>query len=94
MLGGGGPDPDPVAAPSGLTASNNGTVKGKVQIGLGWSAGAATVDIYRNGSKIRSATANTGSYTDAIKVRGSGTLTYKVCNAGSTDCSANATVNY
>jgi subtilisin family serine protease len=90
--GGGGEPPPPADAPAGLTASNNGTVKGKVQIGLGWCA--ATVDIYRNGSKIRSATANTGSYTDAVKVRGSGTLTYQVCNAGTSTCSGNASVGY
>ena len=92
LLGGGGTDP--VAAPAGLTASNNGTVKGKRQFGLSWSSGAVTVDVYRNGGKIRSAISNTGSYTDSLKLRGSGTLTYRVCNAGTSDCSANASVNY
>jgi hypothetical protein len=92
--GGGGPDPEPVTAPTGLTASNNGTIKGKLQIGLAWSAGAITVDVYRNNSKIAAATNNTGSYTDSVKVRGSGTFTYKVCSAGTSDCSANASVNY
>jgi len=89
LLGGGG---TPVAGPSGLTASNSGTVKGKRQINLGWTAGTVTVDVYRNSTKIASAINNVGSYKDSIG--GSGTLTYKVCNAGSTtSCSANATVN-
>jgi serine protease len=89
LTGGGG-----ATAPSGLSATNNGTIKGKLQIGLAWSGGSATVDVYRNGGKVKSAIANTGSATDAVKVRGSGTLTYKVCNAGSSSCSGNATVNF
>jgi serine protease len=92
--GGGGTDPDPVAAPSSLSAYNYGTSKGKLQIGLTWTAGDVTVDVYRNGSKIKSAISNTGDYTDQLKVRGSGTLTYKVCNAGTTSCSNDASVDY
>lgn len=92
LLGGGGGEPAP--APSGLTASNLGTVKGKVSVGLGWSGGAVTVDVYRNGAKVKSAISNTGATNDAVKVRGSGTLTYQVCNAGTTSCSGSATVNY
>jgi len=94
LLGGGGGGPDPVAAPAGLTAYYYGVSKGKKQFGLTWTAGAVTVDVYRNGSKVKSAISNTGSYGEALKLSGSGTLTYKVCNAGSTDCSANATVSY
>lgn len=93
LLGGGGPGPDPVAAPAGLTAYNYGKSRGTTQIGLAWSGGAVTVDVYRDGSKIKSAISNAGSYTEAIKGKG-GTLTYKVCNAGSSTCSANASVNY
>ncbi len=89
LMGGGG-GTDPVAAPSGLTATNTGTVKGKRQIRLAWSGGAATVDLYRNNSKFGSVS-NTGSYTDSTGTKG--TLTYKVCNVGTTDCSGNATVN-
>lgn len=90
LLGGGGTDP--VTAPSGLTATSNGTVRGSRSISLAWSGGAVTVDVYRNNSKFKSAINNTGSTSDSTKVKG--TLTYKVCNAGSTtSCSANATVN-
>jgi subtilisin family serine protease len=94
LVGGGNPPP-PVAGPTSLNASNQGVSKGKTQFVLNWSGGAATVDIYRDGSKIRSATSNSGSYTDAVKTRGSGSYTYKVCNAGSTTaCSGNASVGY
>jgi serine protease len=93
LLGGGG-GTDPVAAPSNLDATNNGTSKGKLQVGLVWSGGDVTVDIYRNGSKIKSALGNTGSYTDQVKVRGSGMLTYQVCNAGTQDCSNQDSVTY
>ncbi|MEO7931085.1 MAG: S8 family serine peptidase [Lysobacter sp.] len=92
LLGGGGPGP--VAAPTGLSAYYFGTSKGKKQFNLAWTAGAVTVDIYRNGSKVKSATSNTGSYVDLVKLNGSGTVTYKVCSAGTSDCSANATASY
>ena len=94
LLGGGGGGTDPVAAPASLSAYFFGTSKGKNQFNLAWTAGAVTVDIYRDGSKIKSATSNTGSYSDLVKLRGTGTLTYKVCNAGTSDCSANATASY
>jgi serine protease len=89
----GGGSTTPVTAPSGLTATNNGTVKGKLQVGLAWSGGDVTVDIFRNSTKIASATSNTGKYTDSVKVSGSGTISYKVCNAGTTSC-ASASVSY
>ncbi|MDQ3205903.1 MAG: S8 family serine peptidase [Pseudomonadota bacterium] len=92
--GGGGTDPEPVTAPTGLTAYKMGASKGKTLFDLTWTAGAVTVDVYRNGSKISSATTNTGKYTDSVKVRGSGSFTYKVCNAGTSECSANASASY
>ena len=96
-LGGGGdppPPPPPADAPSNLAATNAGTSKGKTQFVLSWSSGGSTVDIYRDGSKIRSATSNTGGYTDSVKVRGSGSFNYQVCNAGSSSCSNSANVSY
>ena len=92
--GGGGGGSEPAPAPTSLAAYNYGVTKGKVQVGLAWSGGDVTVDVYRNGSKVKSAISNTGSYSEAVKVRGSGTLTYRVCNAGTTSCSANASVSY
>ena len=81
-------------APSGLEATNNGTAKGKLQVALAWSGGATTVDVYRDGVKVKSAIANGGGTTDAVKVRRTGTLSYQVCNAGGSSCSAPASVNY
>src|SRR5438034_3542419 len=55
--------------------------------------GATTnrVDIYRNGVVI-ARVANTGSYTDTLTV--AGTYTYKVCEAGTTNCSNEVTVHF
>jgi serine protease len=86
--------PPPAPAPATLTATNTGTVKGKVNIRLNWTAGGSTVDVYRGTSKVGSAVANTGTYTDSVKVRGSGSFSYKVCNAGTTTCSATVSVSY
>jgi serine protease len=69
-------------------------IKGRTSVDLSWSgAESANVDIFRNGSKIAT-TANAGGYTDATGRNGSGSLTYKVCEAGSSTCSADLTVNY
>jgi serine protease len=92
LLGGGGGTPAP--APAGLTATNGGTVKGKINFNLAWTAGGTTVDIRRNGAVVRAGTANTGSYTDSVKVRGSGSFSYQVCNAGTTTCSGTVSVSY
>ena len=89
-------NPPPAGAPTSLTGTNLGISKGKLNIRLNWTAGAATVDIFRNGSKIRSALSNTGTYTDSMgKPRTSGSFSYQVCNAGSTSaCSATVSVAY
>jgi serine protease len=52
---------------------------------LAWvHATSATVDIYRNGA-VLSTVNNDGSYVDVLTVRG--IYTYKVCEAGTTNCS-------
>jgi serine protease len=69
-------------------------VKGRVSVDLTWSGASSTnVDIFRNGSKITT-TANDGAYTDNTGLRGGGSITYKLCEAGTTTCSANVTVTY
>lgn len=90
----GGGTPPPATPPSSFTASNGGTVKGKLSVPMNWSGGTGTIDIYRGTSKIAAAIANTGAYTDSVRVRGSGSFVYKACNAGSTECSNTATVVY
>jgi hypothetical protein len=51
-------------------------------------ASTSIVDIYRNGTKVASAS-NSGSYSERVP---RGTYRYKVCNAGSTWCSTEIVV--
>lgn len=61
---------------------------------LTWGGDTSTkVDVYRDGVRIAT-TANDGSHTDAIKKRGSGAYTYKVCAAGTSTCSNAAVVSF
>ncbi|HEX8253144.1 MAG TPA: M36 family metallopeptidase [Thermoanaerobaculia bacterium] len=82
-----------VTAPYTLTAS--GTVSGKgPKVNLSWSGATGTnVDVFRNGTRITT-TANDGAHTDALAKGTTGAFTYKVCNAGTTTCSNDATVNF
>ena len=87
------PPPPPPPPPSPISLSANGyKVKGNQRVDLTWSgAGSANVDVFRNNVKITT-TANDGAYTDAINKKGSGTYTYRVCEAGTSTCSNNSTV--
>ena len=81
--------------PPSITLSALGyKIRGLQQADLSWS-GAITsnVDIYRNGIHIAT-TANDGLHTDNINRRGSGSYTYQVCEAGTSNCSNTATVNF
>lgn len=86
--------PPPAAAPSGLGVAYAGKSGKTSSYQLNWSGGGAAIDVYRNGAKVQSGIANTGSAIDKVRLSGSGTLTYKACNAGTADCSANASINY
>jgi serine protease len=93
-------EPDPSPPGSGyydLTVAKK-KVKGQNGAVLTWGgsapAAAGSVDIYRNSAKIGNGVPNTGTYTDNINTRGSASYTYKVCNAGSTTCSNQATVTF
>ena len=82
--------------PGDMVLSANGyKVKGAWHSDLTWSpAGdSAKVDIYRNGSFLRSVD-NTGSYTDVTNFKGGGSLNYKICEAGTTTCSNEVTVQF
>jgi len=61
---------------------------------LSWSGGSgSSFDVYRNGTRIT--TVGTRSYRDSTNFKGSGSLTYRVCEAGATVvCSADVTVIY
>ena len=74
-----------------IQLSGSGTkVQGRWRASLSWS-GATTsqVDIYRDGTKIATVD-NSGSYVDQTNFRGGGTLTYTVCEAGSSASCSNA----
>ena len=84
--GGGGPPP-----PITLTATGT-KVKNQRWVDLAWAgATTSTVDVYRNGAIIIN-TANDGAHRDSTVPRG--TSTYKVCEAGTTVCSNNASVTF
>jgi hypothetical protein len=79
--------------PGGIQLSVDGyKVKGVHRADLTWSGTASPVDIYRNGTVIF--TAGNNSYTDVIGTRGSASYTYKVCEAGTTTCSNEVTINF
>ena len=66
--------------------------KGRHNVDLSWSgANGSSVDIYRNGSLITT-TSNDGAYTDATGRRGGATYRYQICEAGTSNCSAEVTV--
>ncbi len=77
----------------GITLSASGyKVKGNQTVDLSWSGATTSIDVYRDGAKIASSTANDGAYTDNINQKGGGSYTYKVCEAGTSTCSNEATV--
>ena len=88
---GGGVTPPPVGGD--ITAEVSGSrAKGKNKVTLTWAdAVTKSVDVYRNGS-LRTTTANDGFYTESFKTYGS--FTYKVCDQGTDNCSADVTVNF
>jgi hypothetical protein len=68
--------------------------KGKQVVSLSWKgASGSGVDVYRNGSLVATV-ANTGAYTDNTGMAGKATYTYQVCNAGTSTCSATASVRF
>jgi subtilisin family serine protease len=98
--GGGDPTPEPEPEPedpdsSTISLSGNGTkVQGRWKADLSWSGStAAQVDIYREGTKIATVS-NNGTYSDQTNNRGGGSLTYKVCDAGSNVCSDSLTIQF
>ena len=82
-----------VAESSGIALSTVGyKVKGLMKADLSWGgATSGNVDVYRNGSVITT-TVNDWTYTDNINQRGSGTFTYKICEAGTSVCSNESAV--
>jgi len=84
-----------VANSTGIVLTATGyKVKGLQKADLVWSgATGGSVDVYRNNALLVN-TPNDGAYTDNINKKGSGTYTYKVCQAGTTTCSNQVTVTF
>jgi subtilisin family serine protease len=84
--------PEPTEPEPGdfLLTADGSKVQGRWRTDLSWSgASSVRVDVYRDGTRIATAD-NTGSYTDVTNFRGGGTLTYRVCEAGTNTCSNEA----
>jgi subtilisin family serine protease len=93
--GGSDPDPEPPPPSGDFTLSGTGSkVQGRWRADLSWSGSSASqIDVFRENSKIATVS-NSGSYTDQTNFRGGGSLTYKVCEAGSSTCSNSVTINF
>ena len=90
------PTVTPTPTPSGITLSAHGRrVQGRHTVDLTWSpVTSANIDIYRDGVVIATVP-NNGSYKDFIGVRGGNArYTYKVCDAGTQNCSNEVTVRF
>lgn len=76
----------PPSSSMALSASGY-KVKGMQRASLSWQGATSTyVDIYRNGTRVMTV-ANSGSATDSINKKGSGSYTYQLCQAGTSTCS-------
>ena len=78
-----------------VLAANGYKVKGNQNVDLSWTGGSGqSWDIYRQGAVIHTAPAGgSDNYTDNIGVKGGGSYTYQMCEAGDTgNCSNEVTV--
>jgi thermitase len=70
-------------------------VHGLQKVDLFWSGPTSGfIDIYRDGALIATVPNQGGFYTDNINRRGRGTYTYRVCVAGTQNCSNQVTVTF
>jgi hypothetical protein len=80
--------------PGQITLSANGyKVKGQHAVDLTWTGGTSS-DVYRDGVLIATVPNIPGFYTDHIGAKGRRTYTYKVCEAGTQNCSNQVTVKF
>jgi len=81
-----------VTAPSGITLTvATQKVRGSTIANLSWSGTTGSTQVYRNGSVI--ATVSGTTYADNLG-KGHGNAVFQVCNAGTTTCSNQVTINY
>jgi hypothetical protein len=90
------PTPTPTPTPGQITLSARGyKVQGQQRVDLSWNgASSNNIDIYRNGVLVATVSNIPGFYTDNIGARGKGTYTYRVCDAGTQNCSNQVTVRF
>src|SRR5206468_6273591 len=90
------PTATPTPTPGQITLSARGyKVQGQQAVDLSWSGATSNnIDIYRNGVLIATVPNIAGFYTDHIGARGKGTYTYRVCDAGTQNCSNQVTVRF
>jgi PKD repeat protein len=86
---------EPPPPPSSISLAVSGRQDATTQyMTLTWTGGrGAMVDVYRNGPLIKT-TENDGRYINSRTFQGAATYTYKVCEAGTTTCSKEATVEF
>jgi serine protease len=62
---------------------------------LTWSGATSThIDVYRNGAPPIATVPNTGHYTDSTGDTGRASYRYRVCEAGTSTCSNDATKRF
>src|SRR6266545_1162923 len=90
------PTPTPTPTPGQITLSARGyKVQGRQAVDLSWTGATSnSIDVYRNGVLIATVPNIPGFYTDHIGARGKGTYTYRVCEAGTQNCSNQVTVRF
>jgi hypothetical protein len=88
--------PTPTPTPVQITLHARGyKVHGLQTVDLFWSGPTSGyIDIYRNGALIATVPNQGGFYTDNINRNGRGTYTYRVCVAGTGNCSNQVTVTF
>src|SRR5437870_3426661 len=90
-IGGGTPTPTPTPSEIQLRVNTQRVGPHRKAVNLRWiGANPPRVDIFRNGVRIARVPTNPGTYTDVLF--SPGLYTYKVCEAGSMNCSNEVTV--
>src|SRR5438876_1195571 len=90
-IGGGTPTPTPTPSEIVLRVNTHRVGPNRKAVNLRWiGANSPRVDIFRNGVRIARVPTNPGIYTDVLF--SPGLYTYKVCEAGSMNCSNEVTV--
>ena len=67
-------------------------VKGVKVVDLAWTGASGAVDVFRGSQEI--ATTSSSSYTDNTGQKGGGSLSYHVCNTGTSVCSNTVTITF